>query len=99
LQDSEAEELVDRIYSAKELLVKFGRQVFRLSSDFEELSRQDPNAFKHLDGQHRLFANKEIIHPQMEEFYKATINYIELLRELNRRAIELSGTPRPNSNV
>ena len=99
LQDSEAEELVDRIYSAKESLVKFGRQVFRLSSDFEQLSRQYPDAFKHLDGQHRLFANKEIIHPQTEEFYKATINYIELLRELNRRAIELSGTPRPNSNV
>ena len=39
LQDSEAEELVDRIYSAKESLVKFGLQVFRLSSDFEELSR------------------------------------------------------------
>lgn len=38
LQDSEAEELVDRIYSAKESLVKFGLQVFRLSSDFEELS-------------------------------------------------------------
>ena len=99
LQDSEAEELVDRIYSAKESLVKFGRQVFRLSSDSEELGLQYPDAFKHLDGQHRLFANKEIIHPQTEEFYKATINYIELLRELNRRAIELSGTPRPNSNV
>ena len=98
LENSEAEVLVDRIYSAKESLVKFGREVFRLSSEFGEVSRQYPDAFKHLDGQHKLFANKGIIHPQMEEFYKASINYIELLQEINRRAIELSGTQRPNKD-
>ena len=57
LENSEAEVLVDRIYSAKESLVKFGREVFRLSSEFGEVSRLYPDGFKHLDGQQKLFAN------------------------------------------
>lgn len=99
LKEEEVNELVDRIHSAKESLVLFGRQVFRISSDFGELSRTHPDSFRQLAAEHKLFANKEIVHAQMEEFYKASINYIELLREINRRAIELSGTAAPKKNL
>ena len=76
MNEEEVNELVDRIHSAKESLVLFGRQVFRISSDFGELSRTRPDSFRQLAAEHKLFANKEIVHAQMEEFYKASINYI-----------------------
>jgi hypothetical protein len=98
LEDNEAREMVDRIQDAKQSLIVFGRQVFRISSDFGELSRNKPESFKNLEKDHKLFAKKEIIHAQMEEFYKASINYIELLREVNRQAIALSENPFPEKD-
>jgi hypothetical protein len=98
LEDNEAREMVDRIQDAKQSLIVFGRQVFRISSDFGELSRNKPESFKNLEKDHELFAKKEIIHAQMEEFYKASINYIELLREVNRQAIALSENPFPEKD-
>ena len=68
MKEEEVNELVDRIHSAKESLVLFGRQVFRISSDFGELSRTHPDSFRQLAAEHKLFANKEIVHAQMEEF-------------------------------
>ena len=42
---------------------------------------------------HPLFENEQVIFTKIDEFYKASVGYIELLRDLNLQVVNLSGKP------
>jgi len=98
LEDISAEELADQMLAAKNCLITLGRQVFRISSELSSLDESQRNRLQQLAQEHTLFDNPQIIYAQMEEFYKASAGYVELLKDLNLRMVELSGVPCQSSS-
>ena len=83
------------IQEAKNILKDLGRRVFRISSSLTELNEEEKSFFKEFKGQHDLFEKEAIIHKRLDEFYKASEGYVELLKDVNIRLLELTGRPRP----
>ena len=83
------------IQEAKNLLKDLGRRVFRISSSLTELNEEEKSFFKEFKGQHDLFEKEAVIHKRLDEFYKASEGYVELLKDVNIRLLELTGRPRP----
>ena len=83
------------IKEAKNILKDLGRRVFRISSSLTELNEEEKSFFKEFKGQHDLFEKEAIIHKRLDEFYKASEGYVELLKDVNIRLLELTGRPRP----
>ena len=86
---------MDDIQEAKNILKDLGRRVFRISSSLTELNEEEKSFFKEFKGQHDLFEKEAIIHKRLDEFYKASEGYVELLKDVNIRLLELTGRPRP----
>ena len=89
----EINKLLDNIQDAKNEIQKLGRTVFRLSSFVAELRESDKMAIRSSLDQHPLFENEQVIFTKIEEFYKASVGYIELLRDLNMQVVNLAGKP------
>ena len=83
------------IQEAKNILKDLGRRVFRISSSLTELNEEEKSFFKEFKGQHDLFEKEAVIHKRLDEFYKASEGYVELLKDVNIRLLELTGRPRP----
>ena len=86
---------MDDIQEAKNILKDLGRRVFRISSSLTELNEEEKSFFKEFKGQHDLFEKEAVIHKRLDEFYKASEGYVELLKDVNIRLLELTGRPRP----
>ena len=95
MERSTPQELMDDIQEAKNILKDLGRRVFRISSSLTELNEEEKSFFKEFKGQHDLFEKEAIIHKRLDEFYKASEGYVELLKDVNIRLLELTGRPRP----
>ena len=93
LADLSALELADQIVEAKNSLVVLGRRVFRISSELSSLDESQRALVRQLSEDHELFEDPQIIYAKMDEFYKASAGYVELLKDLNVRLVELSGQP------
>ena len=93
LTDLSAADLADQIVEAKNSLVVLGRRVFRISSELSSLDENQRALVRQLSEDHELFENPQIIYAKMDEFYKASAGYVELLKDLNVRLVELSGQP------
>ena len=93
LTDLSAADLADQIVEAKNSLVVLGRRVFRISSELSSLNENQRALVRQLSEDHELFENPQIIYAKMDEFYKASAGYVELLKDLNVRLVELSGQP------
>ena len=83
------------IQEAKNILKDLGRRVFRISSSLTELNEEEKSFFKEFKGQHDLLEKEAVIHKRLDEFYKASEGYVELLKDVNIRLLELTGRPRP----
>jgi hypothetical protein len=92
-------ELIDEIQEAKNLLKDLGRRVFRISSSMIELNEEDQYFLRSFSDEHQLFDNESVIHKHLDEFYKASEGYVELLRDINIRLLEISGRPRSDPEV
>ena len=92
-------ELIDEIQEAKNLLKDLGRRVFRISSSLIELNEEDQYFLRSFSGEHQLFDNEPVIHKHLDEFYKGSEGYVELLRDINIRLLEISGRPRSDPGV
>ena len=88
-----ASDLADQIVEAKNSLVVLGRRVFRISSELSSLDESQRALVQQLSEDHELFDDPQIIYAKMDEFYKACTGYVELLKDLNVRLVELSGQP------
>ena len=88
------QELIDDIQAAKNLLKDLGRRVFRISSSLKDLNEEDQGFLRSFAGGYDLFDNELVIHKHLDEFYKASEGYVELLRDINIRLLEISGRPR-----
>lgn len=86
-----ATDLADQVTEAKHLLVTLGRMVFRISSDLSTLDDDQRAQVRMLVGQHALYENPDVMHAQMAEFYKASLGYVELLKDINTLMFELAG--------
>ena len=86
---------MDDIQEAKSLLKDLGRRVFRISSSMTELNEEERMFLRTFKGRHDLFEKEAVIHKRLDEFYKASEGYVELLRDVNIRLLELTGRPRP----
>ena len=86
---------MDDIQEAKNILKDLGRRVFRISSSLTELNEEEKTFFKEFKGQHDLFEKEAVIHKRLDEFYKASEGYVELLKDVNIRLLDLTGRPRP----
>ena len=95
MERSTPQDLMDDIQEAKNILKDLGRRVFRISSSLTELNEEEKSFFKEFKGQHDLFEKEAIIHKRLDEFYKASEGYVELLKDVNIRLLELTGRPRP----
>lgn len=93
LTDLSAADLADQIVEAKNSLVVLGRRIFRISSELSSLDENQRALVRQLSEDHELFENPQIIYAKMDEFYKASAGYVELLKDLNVRLVELSGQP------
>ena len=93
---STPKELMDDIQEAKNLLKDLGRRVFRISSSLTELNDDEKFFLIAFKGQHDLFEKEAVIHKRLDEFYKASEGYVELLKDVNIRLLELTGRPRPD---
>ena len=93
VETKEINKLLDDIQGAKTEIQKLGRTVFRLSSLVAELSESDKMAIRSSLDKHPLFENEQVIFTKIDEFYKASVGYIELLRDLNVQVVNLSGKP------
>ena len=93
MADLSASELADQIVEAKKSLVVLGRRVFRISSELSSLDESQRTLVRQLSEDHELFDDPQIIYAKMDEFYKACTGYVELLKDLNVRLVELSGQP------
>ena len=93
MTDLSAADLADQIVEAKNSLVVLGRRVFRISSELSSLDENQRALVRQLSEDHALFENPQIIYAKMDEFYKASAGYVELLKDLNVRLVELSGQP------
>ena len=91
MKNSSAIDLADEILESKKLLVALGRKVFRISSQFNSIEEDQKASLRTLATEHALFKNHQIIYAQMDEFYKASVEYVELLKELNAQLAALSG--------
>ena len=74
---------LDDIQKTKDQITQLGRQIFRISSNYAELSPEQLREFSNLVPNHKLMATESVIHAQIAEFYKASVTYIELLRGIN----------------
>ena len=97
LENLTAMNLADEILESKNALVALGRKVFKISSHFRMLEKDQKSSLRSLAAEHALFKNPQIIYAQMDEFYKASAGYVELLKELNAQLVALSGLPKRNS--
>ena len=95
MERSTPQELMNDIQEAKNILKDLGRRVFRISSSLTELNEEEKSFFKEFKGQHDLFEKEAVIHKRLDEFYKASEGYVELLKDVNIRLLELTGRPRP----
>ena len=95
MERSTPQELMNDIQEAKNLLKDLGRRVFRISSSLTELNEEEKSFFKEFKGQHDLLEKEAVIHKRLDEFYKASEGYVELLKDVNIRLLELTGRPRP----
>ena len=95
MERSTPQELMDDIQEAKSLLKDLGRRVFRISSSMTELNEEERIFLRAFKGRHDLFEKEALIHKRLDEFYKASEGYVELLRDVNIRLLELTGRPRP----
>ena len=93
---STPKELMDDIQEAKNLLNDLGRRVFRISSSLTELNDDEKSFLRAFKDQHDLFEKEAVIHNRLDEFYKASEGYVELLKDVNIRLLELTGRPRPD---
>ena len=93
---STPKELMDDIQEAKNLLKDLGRRVFRISSSLTELNDDEKSFLRAFKGKHDLFEKEAVIHKRLDEFYKASEGYVELLKDVNIRLLELTGRPRPD---
>ena len=89
------QELMDDIQEAKNILKELGRRVFRISSSLTELNEEEKSFLRTFKEQHDLFEKEAVIHKRLDEFYKASEGYVELLKDVNIRLLELTGRPRP----
>jgi len=92
-------ELIDEIQEAKNLLKDLGRRVFRISSSLIELNEEDQCVLRSFSDEHLFFDNEPVIYKHLDEFYKASEGYVELLRDINIRLLEISGRPRSDPGV
>ena len=97
MENLSALDLADEILESKNSLVALGRKVFRISSHFSSLEEDQKASLRSLANEHALFKNQKIIYAQMDEFYKASVGYVELLKELNAQLVALSGLPNHKS--
>ena len=97
MSDTPASVLADDIQKTKDQITQLGRQIFRISSSYAELSPEQLREFSNLVPNHKLMANESVIHAQMAEFYKASVAYIELLRSINEQVVESAGIARPSN--
>ena len=95
MEKSTPQELMDDIQEAKNILKDLGRRVFRISSSLTELNEEEKSFFKEFKGPNDLFEKEAVIHKRLDEFYKASEGYVELLKDVNIRLLELTGRPRP----
>ena len=96
MDTSTPKELMDDIQEAKNLLKDLGRRVFRISSSLTELNDDEKSFLRAFKGQHDLFEKEAVIHKRLDEFYKASEGYVELLKDVNIRLLELTGRTRPD---
>lgn len=96
MDTSTPKELMDDIQEAKNLLKDLGRRVFRISSSLTGLNDDEKSFLRAFKGQHDLFEKEAVIHKRLDEFYKASEGYVELLKDVNIRLLELTGRPRPD---
>jgi hypothetical protein len=83
--------LADDLADTKQSLVKLGRKAFQLSSRVAALNNKDESFFDSVPTDHPIFANDSVLEKQLDEFYKASGNYVTLLREINVKVLKLSG--------
>jgi len=83
--------LVDDLAETKQHLVRLGRKIFQLSSRVAALRAEDESFFDGVPSDHPIFANDNVLEKQLDEFYKASANYVTLLREINVKLLKLSG--------
>ena len=83
------------IQEAKNILKDLGRRVFRISASLTELDEEEKSFLRAFKGRHDLFEKEAVIHKRLDEFYKASEGYVELLKDVNIRLLELTGRPRP----
>ena len=86
---------MDDIQEAKNILKDLGRRVFRISSSLTELNEEEKSFLRAFKGRYDLFEKEAVIHKRLDEFYKASEGYLELLKDVNIRLLELTGRPRP----
>lgn len=98
MSDHPATVLADDIQQAKQLITSLGRQIFRISSNFAELTPEQRSVFRDLAHTHELMANETVAHAQMAEFYKASVGYIELLQQINEKVLENAGIGQHQGN-
>ena len=96
MADTPASVLADDIQKTKDQITQLGRQIFRISSSYAELSPEQLREFGDLLPTHKLMANEAVIYAQMAEFYKASVAYIELLHSINEKVVESAGIARPS---
>ena len=87
--DLSAFELADEIVEAKNSLVILGRRVFRISSELSSLDENQRALVRQLSADHELFEDPQIIYARMDQFYKASAGYVELLKDLKFHLLEL----------
>ncbi len=87
--DLSAFELADEIVEAKNSLVILGRRVFRISSELSSLDENQRALVRQLSADHELFEDPQTIYARMDQFYKASAGYVELLKDLKFHLLEL----------
>ena len=93
-----AADLIDQIQDAKDFLQEIGQKVFRISSDLASLDEGEKSSIELIAGRHALFEKEQITYKQLDEFYKASSGYIELLRDVNLKVLSIAGRERPGSD-
>ena len=96
MERSTPQELMDDIQDAKNILKDLGRRVFRISSSLTELNEEEKSFLRAFKGPHDLFEKEAVIHKRLDEFYKASEGYVELLKDEKIHMLELTGRPRPD---
>ena len=95
MERSTPQELMNDIQEAKNILKDLGRRVFRISSTLNELNEEEKSFLREFREQHDLFEKEAVIHTRLDEIYKASVGYVELLKDVNIHLLEVTGRPRP----